>query len=164
MTVEREPSRVGLGLTAGASIVAAVAALALGGGVGLLGVPIAVAGVYRTSRLVLGVGVLALFVGVLAASTTGVARGLEGIIALSMAGTLLTWDLGENAISVAEQLRARAKSDRIQLVHAAASGLVAAFFTTGAFIVFWLSAGGQPGIALVLLVFGALVAVLTLKE
>ena len=163
MTVEREASRVGLGLTAGASVVAAVTALALGGGVGLLGVPIAVAGVYRTSRTLLGVGVLALFVGLLAAATTGVPRGLEGIIALSMAGALLTWDIGENAISVAEQLRARAKTERIEVVHAASSALVAAFFTTGAFIVFWLSAGGQPGIALALLVFGALVAILTLR-
>ena len=154
MNVEREPSRVGLGLTAGAGLLAAAGALLAGSGVTLLGAAVAVAGVYRCSRLLLGVGVLGLFLGVFAAAVSGVPTGL---VALSMSGTVLAWDVGENAISVADHLRERADTTRIEVVHAATSGLVVGFFALGAYVVFLLADAGQPATAIALLFVGAAV-------
>lgn len=159
MSVDRDPSRIGLGLTAAAGSLAVAGTLLAAGGVTLLGVAVSVAGVYRCSRRLLGVGVLALFVGVFAASTTGVPVGL---VVLGMIGTTLAWDVGENAISVAEQLRNRARSTRVEAVHAASSGLVAGFFGLGTYIVYLLSAGGQPVAAVVLLFVGAVVGLYAL--
>lgn len=154
MNVERRPSRVGLGLTAAAGLLGVAGTLLSAGGTALVGSLVAVAGVYRCSRRVLGGGVALLFVGVFAASVTGVQPGL---VVLGMVGTVLTWDLGENAISAAEQLREHAATTRIEVVHAATSGLVAGFFGLGAYIVFLLSAGGQPVFAIVLLLAGAVI-------
>lgn len=160
VNVDREASRIGLGLTAAASLLAALVAAPGSVGLSLVGVPLAVGGVYRLSRRLLGVGVAALFVGVVLAGVSGLA---PGPVVLAMLGVVLTWDLGEHAIGSAEQLRESADSERVEVIHAAASGLVASFFGLGGYIVFLLSAGGQPEIALGLLLLGAVVALTALR-
>lgn len=161
MSFEREPSRTGLGLTAAASLLGVAGTLLAGGGVALLGLPLTVGGVYRCSRRLLAVGVGALFVGVFAASTTGVAPGL---VVVAMVGTLLAWDVGENAISLAEQLGGAGEHERVEIVHAATTGVVATFVATGAYMVYRLSTGGQPELALALLVIGALIGTAALQR
>lgn len=161
MNVDRQPSRVGLGLTAAAGLLGVAGTLLSAGGAAIVGTLVAVAGVYRCSRRVLGGGVALLFVGVFAAAVTGVQPGL---VALGMMGTVLTWDYGEHAISVAEQLREHARTTRVEVVHAAASGLVAGFFGLGAYIVFLLSAGGQPIFAIVLLLAGATIGLYAMLD
>lgn len=158
MKVDRVPSRTGLVLTGLASVVAAGSAT-LGGGVpALFGIPLAVLGVRRVSRWILAGGVALLLTGVL---VTGLQAGSPPVVLGAMVGTVLTWDLGENAISLAEQLRG-GSSDRPEIVHAATSTFVASTFAIGSYVVFLLASGGQPGVAVSLLVFGTVLVLLVL--
>lgn len=161
MSVEREPSRVGLGLTAAASLLGAAGTLGAGAGVALLAVPLSVGGVYRCSRRLLIAGVAVLFVGLVAASTAGVPPWL---VLVGSAGTVLTWDLGDHAVSLADQLRAEGRRERVEVVHAAASTLVVGAVAVAGYAVFALSTGGQPSLALALLVIGAVIALAALAR
>ncbi|MCU4719104.1 DUF7519 family protein [Halapricum hydrolyticum] len=158
MTVERVPSRAGLVLTGLAGLVAAAGALLGGSVAALAGVPVAILGVYRTSRPVLAVGVALLFVGVMLA---GLQDGAPVAVLVAMVGTVLAWDVGENAISMAGQLRTGA-SGRAEVVHAGAVSAVTLTVAIAGYSVFLLASGGQPGIALSLLVFGTVLVVLSL--
>lgn len=160
MSVERQPSRQGLLLTGVFALVAGASASLGGGYVAVLGVPLALVGVRRTSRLALAAGVLVLFAGV---SLAGFSEADPGVVLLAMAGTVLCWDVGENAISLAEQLRVSA-GGRVEIVHAAASTLIVGGVTVGGYIVFLLASGGQPGVALSLLVFGTVLVLLVLGD
>jgi len=160
MSVDRTPSRQGLALTGGMALLAALAASLGGGFVALIGVPVVLLGVRRTSRRVLAGGVFALFAGVVLA---GVAEVDPGIVLLAMVGTVLCWDVGENAISLAEQLRSSA-GGRVETVHAAASALLAGGVAVSGYVVFLLSSGGQPGVALSLLVLGTVLVLLVLGD
>lgn len=155
VSLDRDPSRTGLGLTAAASLLGAAGTLLAGGGIALVGVPLSVGGVYRCSRRLLAAGVLVLAGGLVAAGVGGVPPWL---VLVGATGAALTWDVGDNAISLAEQLRADARTERIEMVHAAASALVAGVFALGGYAVFALSTGGQPSVALALLVIGAALA------
>lgn len=158
MSVERTPSRAGLVLTALTGLVAGGGALLGGSVAALAGVPVAILGVYRTSRPVLAVGVALLFVGVMLA---GLQDGAPAAVLVAMVGTVLAWDVGENAISMAGQLRTGA-SGRAEIVHAGAVGAVTLTVAFAGYSVFLLASGGQPGIALSLLVFGTVLVVLSL--
>lgn len=160
MSVERRPSRQGLALTGGTALLAAAAASLGGGFVALLGIPLTIFGVRRTSRTLLAGGVFVLFAGVVLA---GVAEADPGIVLLAMVGTVLCWDVGENSISLAEQLRSSA-GGRVETVHAAASTLLAGGVAVGGYSIFLLSSGGQPGVALSLLVLGTVLVLLVLGE
>jgi hypothetical protein len=160
MNVERRPSRQGLVLTGVLALVAGAAASLGGGIVALAGVPLAVVGVRRTSRLLLAGGVFALFAGVVVA---GLAEADPGVVLVAMTGTVLCWDVGENAISLAEQLRSSV-GGRVETVHATASLLVASSAAVGGYVVFLFARGGQPGVALSLLVLGTVLVLLVLGE
>lgn len=158
MTVERRPSRTGLALTTATALFGAVVASLGGGLVALVGVPLVVLGVRRTSRTLLVGGVAALLAGVVFA---GLADADPLLVLGGMVGTVLAWDVGETAISVAEQLRT-GDSDRLEAVHAATSALVASGVAVGGYVVFSLSSGGQPAVALSLLVFGTVLVLIVL--
>ncbi|MFW6018774.1 MAG: DUF7519 family protein [Halapricum sp.] len=158
MSVERTPSNAGLLMTGLAGLVAAAGALVGGSVAALAGVPVAVLGVYRTSRSILAGGVALLFVGVVLA---GLRESAPQAVLLAMVGTVLTWDVGENAISMAGQIRTGA-SGRAEIVHTAVVGAVTLTVAVAGYSVFLLASGGQPGIALSLLVFGTIVVVLAL--
>lgn len=159
MTVSREPSRTGLGLTAVASLLGAVGTLLVWSGIALAGAAVAVFGVYRCSRRLLAVGVGVVFAGLVGAATSGVPNAL---LLLGAIGAVLAWDVGENAISVAEQLRAAARTQRLELVHAAMSTLVASFFGVSAYVVFLLGPVG-PTIAILCVVLGAVIVLSILQ-
>ncbi|QSG04625.1 DUF7519 family protein [Halapricum desulfuricans] len=158
MNVERAPSSEGLALTALAGVVAATGALLGGSAAALAGVPVVVLGVYRTSRATLAVGVALLFAGVVLA---GLQESGVATVLTAMLGTVLAWDVGENAISMAGQVRT-GSSGRAEIVHAAAVSAVTLTATVVGYSVFRLASGGQPGIALSLLVFGTVLVVLAL--
>lgn len=153
------PSRTGLGLTAAAGAVGALSTVLAGLWVGLLGVVLAVAGVARGSRNVLAAGVLVLFVGVVAAAALGVPALL---VVPAMAGTVVAWDVGENAIAVAEQFEGAADTGRGETLHAVVSAAVVAVFATGSYVVYRLPLGQYPLVAVLLLVVGSLVVLVAL--
>jgi len=160
VSVDRDPSRTGLGLTAAASLLGALGTLLAGAGIGILAVPLCVGGVYRSSRWVLAGGDATLVVGIVAA---GVAEVPAAVILVAGAGAVLTWDVGDNAISLADHVRADGRTERVEIVHAATSTLVVGFVGGGAYGIFAVARGGQPSAALALLVVGAVIALAVIQ-
>jgi len=158
MSVERTPSATGLVLTGLTGTVAAIGALLGGSAAAIAGVPVAIAGVYRTSRAILAGGVALLFAGVVLAGAGG---GAPEAVVVAMIGTVLAWDVGENAISMAGQLRTGA-GERAEIVHAAAVSTVTLTVAVAGYSVYLFASAGQPEIALSLLVFGVVLVVLAL--
>jgi len=159
MTHEYEPSTAGLGLTAVVGLLGAVSTLLAGVWLGLLGVGLAGSGVYRGSRRVLGVGVVVLFGSVVVAGLLSVPAI---VLVPAMVGTVLAWDVGENAITVGEQFPAAADTWRGEVLHATVSAIVVTLFAVGAFAVYTVSTGGYPLAAVALAVVGALVVLVGL--
>ena len=160
MTVTRTPPRVGVAL---ASLAAAVATAALGlvspagGGAAAVGLLLVVAGTLVGSRRVLGLGSVALVAGLLLAG--GVAGAGAGPLLLGGLGAALAWDLGEHAIGLGEQLGRETDATRNLATHAAASVAVGAVAAAVTFGVYVSAAGGQPVVALVFLLLGAVALV-----
>lgn len=159
MTGEPSPSVAGIGLTAGAGALGAGATLLSGVWVGLVGVALAVGGIYRCSRRLLGAGVIALFVGVVVAGLLGTPYWL---LVPAMAGTVVTWDVGENAIGIAEQFPDDGATWRGELLHATVSALLVTVFAAAATAAYSLSAGGYPLIAVAFLIAGSLIVLVGL--
>lgn len=159
MTHEYEPSRTGLALTAAVGLVGAVSTLLGGVWLGLLGVLLAAAGVYQGSRGTLGAGVVVLFGGVVVAGLLAVPA-----VALvpAMIGTVLAWDIGENAITVGEQFPEAAETWRGEMLHATVSTIVVTAFGVSVFAVYTMSTGGYPLAAVTLAVVGSLVVLIGL--
>lgn len=148
------PSRVGWGLTAGFGLLAALPVAVTGppgllAGAGLVGL---LAGLARESDGLVGLGGAALLGGVLAAGVYGL--GPEAALAAT-AGALLAYDAADNALSVGAQLGPAAPTADLELVHAAAATVLLATGGAVAYAVFRLVGGGQPELALLLLVVGA---------
>lgn len=158
-THEYTASTAGLGLTAAVGLLGAVSTLLTGVWIGLVGVVLAASGVYRGSRRLLGVGVAVLFGGVVVAGLLSVPAV---VLVPAMVGTVLAWDVGENAITVGEQFTAAADTWRGELLHATASAIVVTLFAVGAFVVYTASTGGYPLAAVAMAVVGALVVLVGL--
>jgi len=124
------------------------ALVALGGAAGVI------AGMRRGSRLVLGIGVTIQFWAVVVAAL-GALR-VELVLLASMA-VVLCWDLGEQAITVADQLGATGTGTRPFAVHAAGTLLVGTLCFGGVYSLYQIAGGGQPLLALVLLLGGGTV-------
>ncbi|MFC7097717.1 DUF7519 family protein [Halobaculum marinum] len=160
MTVTRKPPRLGVAL---ASLAAGVGAATLGlvsapaGGVAGVGLLLVAAGTFVGSRRVLGYGAVSLVAALLVAgavSTAGPGPMLVGGLA-----TALAWDLGEHAIGLGEQLGRETDVRRNLATHAASSVAVGAVAGAVAFGVYVSAAGGQPVVALVFLLMGAVALV-----
>lgn len=106
-------------------------------------------------RLLVTLAGTTLVAGVLLGATAGapVPFTLVGV-----AAALLAFDLGTTAVSLGEQLGREAATERLELVHAAASTLVGLAFVTAGYAVNEVATGGQPLSA----VFGLVLAVLVL--
>ncbi|MFC7136206.1 DUF7519 family protein [Halobaculum litoreum] len=155
MTVTRAPPRLGAAL---ASLAAAVAAAAVGvvsprAGVAAVGLLLVAVGTLVGSRRALGAGSVALVGALLLAG--GVDGAGPGPLLLCGLGAVLSWDLGEHAIGLGEQLGRETDVRRNLATHTAASGAVGAVGAAVAFGVYTSAAGGQPVVALVFLLIGA---------
>ncbi|WP_435098362.1 DUF7519 family protein [Halarchaeum sp. P4] len=161
--VDRSPSDVGAALAVFAGVVCVAVATtgglyavsaALAGTVGLA------LGVRRGRRRYLGFGTAAL---ALAAVLLG-AFGAGPLPALvTAAAALFAWDVGENAVSLGEQLGSRAETRDAELVHAAASAAVLTLSAAVVYAVALVGFGGRPVVALVGMLVGALLLVWTLR-
>lgn len=164
MTVERSPApfsqKVAL-LAAAPALVASIfsfpgIATAVGG-VALLGW-----GVYSGSRKFVSGGAFVLFLGVLLGSLGGTPLALLPL--LGAAGSVVAWDVGENAISVGRQLGSESDTRRAELFHAGASAAVGLTGALVGFVVYRIAWGGQPLLALVALLVAGLFLLLALRE
>jgi hypothetical protein len=151
--VDRGPARLSSALATAAALLAVLTTAPLS----TLALPLAVAGfatfllaLFATgSRGLLWLGSVGIFGGALVAG--GIAGAPPVLVLASVAAMVLAWDLGQNAIGMGEQLGRHAVTWRAELFHAAASSVVAAVVGGVAYVVYRLGTGGQPVLALVLL-------------
>ncbi|WP_135828535.1 DUF7519 family protein [Halorussus halobius] len=161
---DRSPARLSsvLSLTAGAvawatSALTGSLALAAGGA----GVLVLLVGVVLGSRRGVTLGAAALLVGALAGGLTSDAPHL---LLPGVMGSVLAWDLGEQAINVGEQLGPAADTTRLEATHAAASTVVAVGGGGLGYAVYLFASGGQPVTALVFLLVAAVALTSALRN
>ncbi|ADQ68126.1 hypothetical protein C499_15570 [Halogeometricum borinquense DSM 11551] len=140
-----------IGITLAAAGAAAPAAV---------GVVVLAVGLFRASRRLVTLGATALFLGIVYA---GVLGGVAELLLLGTLGAVVSWDAGEYAIGVGEQLGRDADTTRLTVVHSAATLLVGIAGTAVVYAVFLAVGGGQPVAALVLVLLGATALVAALR-
>lgn len=138
-------------LLVGLLVVVAVSPVQIAGIVAAVGTALAISGTVRGSRLVLAVGVTVQFASILVAALAALEVGPLLVAAL---GVVLSWDLGEQAVTTAEQVRPQATITRSFGVHAAGSVLVGIVLVGVVYVGHLLAAGSQPLVALALLLAG----------
>lgn len=160
MTVTRKPPRLGVAMAALAAAVA-TAALALasptGGGLAAVGTLFVAVGTLAGSRRLLGIGSIVVCIAGFVAG--GLAGAGAGPLLVAGVGAALSWDLGEHAIGLGEQLGSGTDVTRNLATHAAGSLAVGAVAGAVTFGVYSAAAGGQPVVALVFLLVGAIALV-----
>lgn len=164
MTVTRKPPRLGVAM-AGLAAAVGAAALALvsptGGGLAAAATAFVAVGTLTGSRRLLGIGAVTLCVGVLVAG--GLAGAGAGPLLAGGIAAALSWDLGEHAVGLGEQLGRGTDVTRNLVTHAAGSVSVGAVAGAVTFGVYSAAAGGQPVVALVFLLVGAIALVSAIR-
>lgn len=164
MSYNRKPAYLStrLAILAAATVVATMLpALSLGifpATAGLLGVGF---GTWHGSRKWLDRGVFFLFTGVLLMALSG---GAAPLALVGTAATVVALDVGENAIGLGEQLGHEINTARTELYHAGASALVGLLGIVLGYGIYTVAWGGQPILALVVLVFALLFLITGLRE
>ncbi|MFB6119959.1 MAG: hypothetical protein ABEJ68_02445 [Halobacteriaceae archaeon] len=166
VTVEHSPPRLSSGIALGSvflgvlltgpfNLVAAmfgVASLALVAGSLFL----------RQSRGYLSVGVGFALFGTLVAGGFGAVPPIFMLVAVS--SILVGWAVGQNGLSIGEQLGSNTKTRRLELTYAGVTMLTVAAIDVVAMAVFQLSGSGRPEPAVALVIVGAIVLMWTLGE
>jgi hypothetical protein len=149
-------------LTLAAALVAAVALVPVptAVGIGVLATGLFVAGLRRESTGLVDAAAGTLVAALLVAGVFGAPAEL---LVVSTAAAVLAWDVADNALTVGEQLGRNARTERLELVHAAATLTVAIVGSAFAYGVFRLAGGGRPLLAVVLLLLGATLIVAVLR-
>lgn len=153
--IEDSPVKLSSFVAVGTAIIAALtsapfALLALPLGIGGVGV-IAAGLLLVNNRTWVTIGSVMLFLSVIIAA--GIGAPVEFVL-VSMAATALTWDIGQNAISLGEQMGRHTETARNEIIHASASTIIAMLTTGFGYIVYLTAGGGRPTAALMLLLFG----------
>jgi hypothetical protein len=156
VSIDHAPARLSVLLALGAALVAALmisfSSVLLAVPIGVVAVVLAGLGLAGGYRTPVGVAVGILFFGLM---LTGMSLGAS--VEVLLAGTLaciLTWDLGENAISIGRQLSRDSRTIRIEGVHAATSTAVGVVGTGLAYGIFRTASGGKPLPALFFMLLG----------
>jgi hypothetical protein len=159
---DTSPSNVGQGLTLAAALVATVALVPVptAVGLGVLATGLFAAGLRRAATGLVDAAAGTLAVALIVAGVFGAPAEL---LVVSTAAAVLAWDVADNALTVGEQLGRRARTERLELVHAAATLTVAVVGSAFAYGVFQLAGGGRPLLAVVLLLLGATLIVAVLR-
>lgn len=154
MTIDRSPARRSslLSVLAGGIAVSTLPP-SPAMGLGIVGVLVVLVGLGSESRRHVSTGAFVLFLGVLLA---GAGNASPEAVLVAATATVLSWDLGEQAINVSDHLGRAAETARIEFVHAAGSTAAGAVAVGVAYAVFRLATGGQPLAALFFLLVAAL--------
>lgn len=159
---DTSPSNVGQGMALVAALVAAAALAPVppAVGVGVLSTGLFALGLRRQSHRLVDAAAGLLVGALLVAGVYGTPAEL---LVVSTAAAVLAWDVADNALTVGEQLGRRARTERLELVHAAATLAVAVVGSAFAYGVFELAGGGRPLLAVVLLLLGSTLIVAVLR-
>lgn len=161
--IDRSPTRLSsalavtaAALSAGTSGLASTLSLAAGAA-GLLLVTL---GVVRASRRAVTLGAATLLV---AALVGAILASLQVLVLPGVMAAILAWDLGEQAITVGEQLGRETETTNLEVAHAAGSTAVAVSSGGIGYAIYLVAAGGQPVTALVFLLLAAVVLTSALR-
>jgi len=160
-TLDRSPARVSAGIAIGFALLGAFTLPStVLVGIGLLGALLIGTGAVQGTRRMVGYGTLLLLGGVLIGGSQGAPP--EPLVLCTLLA-LLAWDAGRYGITIGEQLGREADTTHIELAHSALNtGLGAASAGLG-YAMYRVVTGGQPAVALLLLLFGAVILTVTLR-
>jgi hypothetical protein len=128
---------------------------------GLGGVGIVAAGVFlRYNRTWVTLGAASLFLSVIISG--GFGAPVEFLL-VSTIGTMLAWDLGQNAISLGEQMGRHTNTRRNEVIHASFNTVVAMLAMGVGYGIYSVASGGQPVAALTMLLFGSIFLVWAIR-
>lgn len=148
-------------ITSVAAIGAAVVAALTSAPFGIMSIPLGFAGIalvgyglyVKEERKWVSFGAASLVLAIIISGTLG--APLEFLL-VSMIGTILAWDFGQNAIGLGQQIGRESETRRNELIHMSASLIVAGAAAALGYGVYALSAGGQPVSGLSMLVLALL--------
>lgn len=156
VTIENEPPRLTQLLSVGGILLGVLLTVPFA----FLAIPFGLAGfalfaaslfrVYSRGWLTFGTGLV--LTGVLITGAYGAVQAELMLVAVG--ATVLAWDLGQQGISIGEQLGRNTKSNRLQLVHSAISAFVIGFISFVAYFVYLFMGDGRPAPAVALIVAG----------
>lgn len=153
--ITRRPTTIASAVAAAGATVAIVAGsyeTAYGLLLGAVGAALLAAGLVRGHRIAVDAGCGVLFLCVVAGGIAG--ASVEAAL-LGTIGVVLSWDLGQSAIDLGDQLGREAETRRLELAHAGSSLLVGLTAATVGYAVYTVAADGQPVAAVVLALLAA---------
>lgn len=108
------------------------------------------------------IGMLSIFLGIVLAGLIGTAS--LPLLLVAIVGLMVSWDVGQHAITIGNQLGRSAPTQRGELIHAAASCLVGVLAAGAVYTAYLLGSGRQPVLALVLVILGVSILIWSLRE
>lgn len=130
---------------------------------GLFGVVFYITGLFVTgTRNWVSLGTMSILFGILIVGSTGVAT--PPMLLASMVGLLVAWDTGEHAITIGEQFGRTAPTRRGEFVHVGGSLIVGVLTAGFVYLVYTLGTGGQPALAGISLLLGAVLLVWAMSD
>ena len=162
--VDHSPARASSIAAVGAALVAALTSapfsiLALPVGFG--GVAIVAGGLFlKGNRSWVTIGSAGLFLSALISG--GFGTPIE-ILIVSMAATLLAWNLGQHAIGLGEQLGRNVETSRNEAIHGSAALIVSLLAAGLGYLVYSSVSGGKPVAALGVVLLGTVFLVWTIR-
>lgn len=163
--VDHTPPRLSAAISVGAAILGALATAPFA----LLAIPFGFVGAvlvagglfYARSRAWLTVGVAMILGGSLISGGYGVIP--VELMILGVGSTLVAWDAGQHGITIGHQLGRGARTERLEIVHVAATTIFVGLVGLFAYALFLLGASGQPAAAVSLALIGVLLLVWTFR-
>jgi len=157
------PTRLGVALSlslAGVATLALVAGSPTGVIAGVLGTALLAPGLLRGQRRLVDLAAAVLVVGV---AVVGVEGASPVPLVVAAGASVAAWDVGENAISVGEQLGRAADTRRAELVHAGGTVALAGGVTVVGVAGFRLTTTTQPVTTVAVLVIAVLALTAALR-
>lgn len=151
---EPRPAKLSAAIAMSAAIVAVLmigaTSILLAIPTGLVGLVLVGLGLLSGYRTAVGIGVGSIFFGLLVVGSflnAPVEALLVGVLAI-----IVTWDVGENAISIGEQLGREAPTTSTEVVHGAGSIFLGGLGAGIVYVVYVTGTGGRPLPALVMMI------------
>lgn len=166
VTIDRRPTRMSgaiaiAAMTIGMAVVVPFFLLAIPFGLAAIG--FIAGGVLVTgSRGWVSLGVTSGFIALL---LVGLITGVDPLfLGVGAVGVFIAWDVGQHAITIGEQFGRDGRTQRGELMHAGASCLVGAIGLGVTYGVYLAGTGGQPTLAVFLLVVGLIGLIWALRD
>lgn len=157
------PTRIGAVLALGAGLMGAlgVGMYSLSAlGVGVMGVLVLAIGLLLPRPGMMSLGATVVFAGAIVGAMSDVPIG--GVLVATI-GAVLAWDLAHNAASHGRQVGAAARTTDPEALHAAGTFGAGILSAGVAYAGYRAAAGGQPSMAVGILLFGCIVAVFAFR-